>query len=246
MTAGTCSGAEARRSGAKSRHNHDQSPGHLGFDHAALLYHSDREYVDALMRFITEGFDEAQPMLVALPGDKLELLGAAVNGTAPNVTVLDMTEVGRNPGRILAAGFAFIEAQRHQCVRIIAEPVWPGRTADEHRACVQHEALANIAFADCDVTSLCPYDASCLEESVLAGARLTHPLIWEHGEQQRNPDYSVEAALDQGNEPLVTTRSRSLTPSASRRIWLAPAATPPGMLDCSACRPSASATYNSS
>jgi MEDS: MEthanogen/methylotroph, DcmR Sensory domain len=41
------------------------------YDHSAFLYHSEREYVDWLARFISEGLDRAQPVLVAVPGDRL-------------------------------------------------------------------------------------------------------------------------------------------------------------------------------
>lgn len=175
------------------------------YDHTAVLYHSEREYLDFLVRFIADGLDRAQPVLVAVPGDKLSLVRGAVGDAAGDVTMIDITEVGRNPGRILAAEFAFVDARRNRHVRIIVEPMWPGRSTAEHHACVHHEALANIAFAGGEVTGLCPYDASSLDQSVLADVRTTHPRIWEHGAHQHNPDYSVDLALDQCNQPLVTS-----------------------------------------
>jgi anti-sigma regulatory factor (Ser/Thr protein kinase) len=69
---------------------------------------------------------------------------------------------------------------------------------------MQHEALANIAFAGLNVTGLCPYDASCLGESVLADVRLTHPQIWRGGSRTHSPEYALDAALDQCNQPLAT------------------------------------------
>ncbi|MGH3969822.1 MAG: anti-sigma factor RsbA family regulatory protein, partial [Mycobacterium sp.] len=169
-----------------------------------LLYHSEREYLDSLVRFISEGLDRAQPVLVAVPGNKLAPLSGALGDAVGDVAMLDITEVGRNPGRILAAELAFVDEHRDRPVRMIAEPVWAGRTAAEYHACLQHEALANIAFAGCDVTGLCPYNASRLDETALADVRTTHPLIWEHGTQHRSPDYSLESALDQSNQPLAT------------------------------------------
>jgi anti-sigma regulatory factor (Ser/Thr protein kinase) len=126
-------------------------------------------------------------------------LGAA----AADVTMADIVEFGRNPGRILAAQLAFVERHPGRHVRIIAEPLWAGRSAFEHSACMQHEALANIAFAGLDVTGLCPYDASRLGESVLADVRRTHPQIWWRGSHENSPDYALDAALDQCNQPLV-------------------------------------------
>jgi anti-sigma regulatory factor (Ser/Thr protein kinase) len=174
------------------------------YDHSALLYSSECEYVDSLVRFISEGLDNAQPVLVAVPGDKLASLRGALGGAATRVTMTDITELGRNPARILAAELAFVERHRHQRVRMIAEPVWAGRTAVEYPACVQHEALANIAFAGSDVTSLCPYDASRLDDNVLADVRVTHPQIWQGGSRTHSPEYALDAALDQCNQPLPT------------------------------------------
>lgn len=173
------------------------------FDHTALLYHSEHEYVDWLARFIFEGLALAQAVLVAVPGDRLASLRTALGDAAADVTMADITEIGRNPGRILAAQLAFVDRHPGRHVRIIAEPLWAGRSAFEHSACMQHEALANIAFAGSEVTGLCPYDASRLSESVLADVRLTHPQIWRRGSHEHSPDYALDAALDQCNQPLV-------------------------------------------
>jgi anti-sigma regulatory factor (Ser/Thr protein kinase) len=174
------------------------------YDHSALLYHSEREYVDWLVQFIEEGLFLGQPVLLAVPGDKLAALCDALGGAATEVTTADITDFGRNPGRILAGQLAFVERHPGQHVRLIAEPAWAGRTAPEYLACMQHEALANIALDGSDITGLCPYDASSLQESVLAHVRLTHPQIWSGGSRRHCHEYAVDAALDKCNEPLMT------------------------------------------
>lgn len=200
-------------------HPHRPSSG-ASYDHSALLYHSEGEYIDLLTRFISEGLDRAQPVFVAIPGDKLALLRDALGAAATHVTMTDITEMGRNPGRILAAELGFVERHRPRHVRIVGEPVWPGRTAVEYPACVQHEALVNIAFAGCNATVLCPYDASRLGDSVLADVRVTHPLIWQRGSQQHSREYALDAALDQGNQPLPTNPA-AVTYTVSRPADLA-------------------------
>jgi anti-sigma regulatory factor (Ser/Thr protein kinase) len=174
------------------------------YEHSALLYHSEGEYVDWLVRFIADGLDRAAPVLVVVPGDRLALLRRALGDAVADVTMADITEIGRNPARILAAQIAFVEQHLDQHVRIIAEPVWAGRTAFEYPACMQHEALANMAFAGSDVAGLCPYDASQLDKSVLADVRLTHPQVWEGGAWKHSPEYALNAALDLCNQPLAT------------------------------------------
>jgi anti-sigma regulatory factor (Ser/Thr protein kinase) len=175
-----------------------------GFDHSALFYRTEREYVDSLVHFIEDGLNQRQPVMLAIPGDKLESLRDALGNAADEVTMADITDFGRNPGRIIAGQHAFIDAHAGQHVRLIAEPAWTGRTEPEYLACMQHEALANIAFAGADITGLCPYDASGLDQTVLAQVRLTHPQVWQSGSRRHCPEYAVDAALDKCNQPLET------------------------------------------
>ena len=95
-----------------------------------------------------------------------------------------MTEVGRNPGRLISAWADFLgEHPAARPVRGIGEPVWFGRTTDEIAECQRHEALLNLAFADRrDFVVICPYDRTRLDESVLAEARSSHPLLVQDGE----------------------------------------------------------------
>src|SRR5277367_3215278 len=126
----------------------------MAYEHLALLYRTEREYIDCLMRFVSEGLDRRQPVLIAVPADRLAWLREPLGDATDGVTLADIAEFGRNPGRLLAAQLAFVERHPDQRVCIIAEPVWVGRTAHEYLAYMQHEALANIAFADTDMTSL--------------------------------------------------------------------------------------------
>jgi anti-sigma regulatory factor (Ser/Thr protein kinase) len=87
-------------------------------------------------------------------------------------------------------------------VRVVSQLVWPGRTADDCLACVQHEALVNGAFENQNVMGLCLYDAERLEEGVLAGARATHPMLWKCGSAYRSAEYAPDDALARCNKPL--------------------------------------------
>jgi anti-sigma regulatory factor (Ser/Thr protein kinase) len=182
-------------------------------EHAALFYRSDREYLEAVVPAVDEWLCAARPALVSLPGDKLLALRRALGitgedldgGAAATLSMTDITVVGRNPGRILGMAGCFMRQHRSQQVLLIGEAVWPGRTAAEYPACVQHEALVNVALAGHHVTALCLYDAVLLSDSALADARLTHPLIRRDGTQQPNPQYAVDVALDRSNEPLPTS-----------------------------------------
>ena len=51
-----------------------------GFVHSALLYHSQREYLDFVVRFVVDGLARDEAALVAVPSDKLALLHNALDG----------------------------------------------------------------------------------------------------------------------------------------------------------------------
>lgn len=173
------------------------------FIHPALFYSSDEEYLAGLVPFITEGLARQEPVAVAAPESRLRLLRDALDGVAEQVTMLNMAEAGRNPGRIIARvllRFAGAHPEGH--VRIVGEPIWAGRTETEYPACVQHEALINAAFGGRDVTIVCPYDVSGLEEFAIADARATHPLLWEAGRSYSSDRYDPDAVVARYNLPL--------------------------------------------
>lgn len=174
------------------------------FMHPALFYNSEQEYLDCLVPFITEGLEAGQPVLAAVPGPNLAALRDALGDAAGEVTMADMTEAGRNPGRILGGVLGCFAAQHApKPVRIIGEPIWSSRSKDEYPACVQHEALINNAFAGWDITVLCPYDAAHLDLSVIADARITHPMLWQAGQgEQDSAAFAPDAVWAYYNEPL--------------------------------------------
>src|SRR5581483_9867785 len=99
------------------------------FLHPALFYQSNQDYLDGLLPFITDGLEAGQPVLVAVPGPNLALLRDALGPAAADITRADMTDAGRNPGRILGGVLsAFADRHAPQSVRIIGEPIWPGRS----------------------------------------------------------------------------------------------------------------------
>jgi anti-sigma regulatory factor (Ser/Thr protein kinase) len=157
--------------------------------HDALFYASEHEYVEGVGRFVREGLAARQPVLVAVPGAKLSVLRAALNGLDGGVEFADMSERGANPARILPFIRAFLDSHGEQEVRFVGEPVWFGRSAPEIAEAVRHEALINEAFALLPTQILCPYDAAALDQATLASARCTHPTLLQNGERVPCPDY---------------------------------------------------------
>jgi anti-sigma regulatory factor (Ser/Thr protein kinase) len=161
------------------------------FDHPALFYRDDEDYVAATVTFIRSGLDADEPVLVAVPEANLELVRDALGGDAFDVELMDMTVAGRNPGRIIGEVLLpFAEKNRERRVRIVGEPIWLGRTATEYPACVQHEALINLAFAGRSATILCPYHLDSLHPRVIEDAKRTHPILCVDDRRSVSPSYT--------------------------------------------------------
>lgn len=176
------------------------------FVHPALFYGDEDEYLAGTVPFVQEALDAGEPVAVAVPGENLRLIRAALGAGAGSVRLLDMREAGRNPGRILPGVLlAFADAQPPgRRVRIVGEPVWAGRTAAEYPACVQHEALINAAFQGREVTVLCPYDTTRLDTRAVADAYATHPTYLTAGSSapRTSSAYAPEAVLAHYDRPL--------------------------------------------
>ncbi|MET8853111.1 sensor histidine kinase [Amycolatopsis sp. NPDC004625] len=173
------------------------------FAHPALFYRGAAEYLAGTVPFVWGGLAAGEPVAVAVPGENLALLRRELGGDAARVRLLDMTEAGRNPGRIIPGVLrAFADTHPGRPARIIGEPVWAARSAVEYPACVQHEALINHAFTGRDVTILCPYDAAALTPDVLADAEATHPVLVDGAGQRTSTAYDPDGVLARYNEPL--------------------------------------------
>jgi anti-sigma regulatory factor (Ser/Thr protein kinase) len=174
------------------------------FRHPALFYSGEREYLDGTVPFVRDALAADEPVAVAVPGPNLELLRTALGRDAAAVRMIDMRLAGRNPGRIIPAVLAaFADAHpaaRH--VRLIGEPIWPGRSPLEYPACVKHEALINLAFSGRRVTILCPYDVDGLDPAVVADAKVTHPALRRAGREEPSSAFSPDDILTAYNKPL--------------------------------------------
>lgn len=174
------------------------------FVHPALFYRNSQEYLAGTVPFIQKGLAVGEPVAVAVPGSNLELLRAELGKSAEAVQFIDMKEAGRNPGRIIPKVLrAFADTHPSRRVRIIGEPIWPGRTPAEYPACVQHEALINTAFRGREVTIVCPYDAARLDAAVLADAYATHPVVVDTGREEYSDAYDPDRVVAAFNQPLA-------------------------------------------
>ena len=95
-------------------------------------------------------------------------------------------------------------------VRVIDEPLWPGRSQTEIVEVLRHEALVNHLLAPARASILSPYDSTHLDADALEGAALTHPQIITNGVPRPSELYGdpleIHAATrwpqPPGNEPI--------------------------------------------
>lgn len=149
--------------------------------HQALFYLGAADYLEGVMRFIQTGLDAGEPVALAVPEPRGDLLRARLGALSPRVQVLDMFELGRNPARIIPDVHEMLEQHGGRLLHYVGEPIWPGRSPEEIREATRHEALINLAWPAARIRVLCPYDASVLDDEVLADAERTHPWVIHGG-----------------------------------------------------------------
>src|SRR5215207_1822839 len=146
---------------------------HESYRHEAFFYRGDDEFVAGLVPFVRDGVTAEQPVMVALPGRHLALVVEALGDEAAGVQLVDMTELGHNPARIIPGWLRFLERSCRdvQPVRGVGEPIWAARRPEELLECQFHEALLNVAVdPDTPLWLRCPYDLGTLDDATLAEA----------------------------------------------------------------------------
>ena len=185
------------------------------FSHEAFLYNDLAEFLDETCGFVREGLERDEAVLVATGGDRLAGLRSFF-GTEPDVQLVEMSEVGANPARIIPVWRQFLDEHvaAGRSVRGIGEPIWAGRTEAELAECHQHESLLNLAFgAGPGWRLLCPYDVSALSDEVIDEARANHPLVLDGGRWSASDMYHPERARR-------ALRHRPLPPAPTRALQL--------------------------
>jgi anti-sigma regulatory factor (Ser/Thr protein kinase) len=157
--------------------------------HQALFYRDRNEYLEGIWRFIAPVLGAGDPVAIAVPTPKLRLLRERLgHGHASKIELLDMTQLGRNPGRMVSAVQAISDRSSGR-LHYVGEAIWPGRSPEEICEATRHEALMNLAWPNGEVRVLCPYDAVGLDEAVLSDAERTHPGLVRDGCLDASPAY---------------------------------------------------------
>jgi transcriptional regulator with XRE-family HTH domain len=169
-------------------------------EHRVLIYDSDAEYLASTLPFLLEGIARDDCLLVVTNDRQIRLLRDALGDDAVRVELHDSAEWYRSPTGALRSYRSFVKERVEsgaRWIRIIGEPVWAGRSQAEVAEWTRYESILNLVLASWPVTLICPYDARSSSESILEGARHTHP------EVARANDVSVSAAYREPEDFLL-------------------------------------------
>jgi anti-sigma regulatory factor (Ser/Thr protein kinase) len=184
-----------------------------GFEHEALFYRGDDEFLAGLVPFVRNGLERDEAVVVAEPRPRLELLRDALGADAAAVTFLDMAEIGANPGRIISVWAVALDEQVRAGRRLrgVGEPAFHGRRPAELVECQLHEQLLNRAFGDGPAWRLlCPYDEQLLPRSVCHGTREAHPIRSTPADRRTSAAFLADGYLEAFAAPLQQPREAVL------------------------------------
>jgi anti-sigma regulatory factor (Ser/Thr protein kinase) len=177
-----------------SRRSVERAPGH--YRHDVMLWSDVDDFVERTVRFVRDGLDSGEPVMVAVPRARLLRVEQALGPDADAVVLADMESVGSNPARIIAAWAEFLTAAAGRPARGVGEPLWAGRRDAEVEECQLHESLLNAAVpTDTPFWLRCPYEVGALPVAVIEESLRTHPWVADdHGSSEANPAFVAQSA----------------------------------------------------
>ncbi|MFI6341236.1 anti-sigma factor RsbA family regulatory protein [Streptomyces sp. NPDC050535] len=162
------------------------------FRHELYPYRGDKQFLSGTLGYIHEALEGGEAVVVAVPADKASLLRGEF-ADEHDVTFVDTTTLGPNPGRLVSAWVTWMKERGDgdRPVRGIGETAWRGARNAAHLSELRyHEWLLNRAFARSSAWSmLCPYDDADDDQSALQSLSRCHPLIRQDGHYVRNESY---------------------------------------------------------
>jgi transcriptional regulator with XRE-family HTH domain len=162
-------------------------------NHSAFPYRTDDQFRATAGPFLAEGIERSEALLAVTTAPNIELLHEHLGKDARRVEFIEASDFYRTPVAALEAYRAFSEASVKggaAWVRVVGEPVWPGRSEPEIRLWTRYESLFNLLFAASPLTVVCPYDERSVAPEIVEQARLTHPHTVGDGGISPSPDYT--------------------------------------------------------
>ena len=156
--------------------------------HQALIWRDGADWAAVAAAFIQDGVRRGELALAGMPASAGAMVRKTLDGAS--FDFFDITELGRNPARIIATMLDFARVHAGLPLRYVCQPFWAGRPDAENSEAARHEALVNLALADVSATVLCVYDARELDTAALSCAEETHPVVITGGEPRDSPRYA--------------------------------------------------------
>jgi anti-sigma regulatory factor (Ser/Thr protein kinase) len=161
------------------------------FIHTALVYGSDDAFMDVGLRFVEDGLEAGEPVLIAVQSRNVQNLRAALGGEPEGVTLLSVEEwyetSARSRDKFARWANERVDSGR---VRLIGEPPWAIGDEAQIRDWARYESVINVAFAGMPVNFMCSFDTRALPPEIVEHAQRTHPEI--AGVEGRSPSDSYE------------------------------------------------------
>jgi anti-sigma regulatory factor (Ser/Thr protein kinase) len=158
----------------------DRSAAAGGIGHATFLYRTRQELAAAFAELIVTGTAAGEAVHVASTAEGLADLREQIDGRGLRATLVDLSRLGGNPGRVLSMMRMFAHEHRGTPVRFLQQITWPGRPAEQLAEAVRNERLTRRAVAAASATVLCAYDAR-QEPGLAAATERAHPRVLGNG-----------------------------------------------------------------
>lgn len=160
--------------------------------HRALVFHSNEEFLAAVIPFLREGIERSDALLVVATAERLAAVRESLGGDRKRVEFDVAAEWYAGALETLGRFRGFIEERLEagaRWVRTVGEPALAGRSPAEVREWIRCDSLINLRLASAPATVVCAYDASSLPASILRDAACIHPQFAQAGGPTESPTY---------------------------------------------------------
>ena len=161
-------------------------------EHSAFLYSTDEQFQTAMAAFLAQGLERGEPTLAITTSWNIELLRDELGKDAQGVEFAVSSDWLSSPAAALGhfEDFTVAKTGAGACwARLIAQPLWEGRSDDEVRLWTRFESMLNVLLASAPLTIVCPYDERSVPSEVARDAHLTHPHLMGDDVLTESPDY---------------------------------------------------------
>lgn len=162
-------------------------------EHRAFLYSADSQFQATMASFLAEGIERSEAPLAMTTSGNIELLREQLGADASRVEFVESSDWLISPANALEEFRSYADKKLKggaPWVRMLAQPIWAGRSDAEVRLWTRFESLVNVLFARSPVTFVCPYDERSVAGEIVKQAHDTHPDMISDAGVSKSPDYT--------------------------------------------------------